>query len=250
LRMDNLQPGGPEARAVARIAELMQRCIDTHTLLQRELMTARTTFLDSQARQAFLPASLRSRPDLTHDVLMPLLGMRQLDANAALDTAFSPLMGAAVFPLPSLCTLVEGLLRPRRQPRRDFVAVEPVDVGRIGDEIARYSIETRVAAIAALEAIDTSSRLSDVLASARRADLSADVLEVMVLMLLQNFDREAVREEGSIPMFAIERLGPDPKAEGMSWQLDDPDFFGDDLVITPLTATDEVGDDDRSGMTP
>jgi len=224
-RLDDLTPGSREAQALARVARLLQRCIDTHTVLQRGLMTARTTFLDSQARQAFVASSIKARPELPTEVLLPTLLMAAKDALDACSPAVSLLSGAQSLPLPSLASLIDGLLRPKRQIRLPYVAVEPVLAGHLSDELVRYSPETRVAAATLLTGVKESIKLSELLTHARAQGHGIDVLEVLILLILQSFGRD--RETT-----ALVSVEPVP---GLS--LIDEDFLGDELLIGPAKKT-------------
>ena len=238
-RLDVLEPGGREASAVSRIGRVMERCIETHTSLQRDLMTVRTTFLDAQARQSFMPAMAQLRPDLGAEVLQPLLGFAVRGAAQVLDQGTPPLLGASAPDALSLFALVEGLLQPRRAPRRTWVPIEPVEPGAALVELQRYAPEVRAAAQRLMESVEEPTRLSRLLARAREEDYAQQVLEVMVLMALQFFDLESSDK----PLVQVDRL--------LGVVLDDLDFHGDEMLISPIAKQPASSDPDgRTGRVP
>ncbi len=229
-RLDHLPAGTSEAEAVARISDVMQQCIDTHTTLQRELMSARTTFLDSQARQSFLPAVVQARPELLHEVLTPLLAQGTKQVMDILERTVPLLLAPKPQAMPSLLFLFDGLLRPRRQPRTEWIHIEPIDPERSLRDVARYGDSERAAAELILRALAPRTALSDLLLDLRHANTAPSVIEVVVLLALQHFDIEGLEH-------------PIVKAEIRARHgLQDADFFGDDLWLSPLppTTTDEA----------
>ena len=182
-------------------------------------------YCSCQARQAFVASSIKARPELPTEVLLPTLLMAAKDALDACSPAVSLLSGAQSLPLPSLASLIDGLLRPKRQIRLPYVAVEPVLAGHLSDELVRYSPETRVAAATLLTGVKESIKLSELLTHARAQGHGIDVLEVLILLILQSFGRD--RETT-----ALVSVEPVP---GLS--LIDEDFLGDELLIGPAKKT-------------
>lgn len=120
-RLDHLQPGSEEAQQVARIAELVGRCIDHHTLLQRDLLEARAAFLDAQARQAFVPRRRRIVKSLYYDALQPLLAEPARDVETQL-SAWLPIVRGGRAPRSfNLRDMIDGLLSPRQERRPQFL---------------------------------------------------------------------------------------------------------------------------------
>ncbi|MFA5625144.1 MAG: hypothetical protein WC966_08845 [Bradymonadales bacterium] len=228
-RLDQLSPGSSEAAAVARIAEVMQFCIATHTILQRELMSSRTTFLDSQARQAFVPIAYQSRPDLVNEVLTPLLEMNIRTAREALDATVALLVAPLPPALPSLLFLHEGLLRPRTVARKDWFTVEPIQADHFAKDLLKHSPEDREIVENLLKSLQEESLLSELLAYARKQRYTQAQCEIIVLLVLQHFDEESTET----PLIHVRHS---QKA------LADPDYYGDDLYISPYSAYEEYSD--------
>jgi hypothetical protein len=207
-------------RAVAQVAELTRDCLLRHTELHEQLIGARNVFLDAQARQAFAPRPSRPLPDLTDDVLEPLLRMTLMSADRVLDQGFPLLVGPRVPMLASLPSLVEWMLQPRRPQARLEIPVEPVDAADVDLELQRYPPEVRAAAESVLCGCDGDVRLSALLAKGRAQGATNSVLEVLALLTLQGFATE--ERDGS-------RLASEPTGD----RLQDPLLYGDDLLVTP-----------------
>lgn len=207
-------------RAVAQVADLTRDCLRRHAELHEQLIGARNVFLDTQARQAFVPKPSRPLPDLVDDVLEPLLRMPVVRADRLLDRGFPLFVGPRVPLLASLVGLVSWMLQPRRPQPRQEVPVEPVDATDLDAELRRYPPEVRAAATNILEAASGDVRLSNLLSKARITGASDAVLEVITLLVLQGFateDRDTAR-------IAAEPIAGE--------RIEDPLLYGDDLLVS------------------
>lgn len=138
-RLDHLQPGTDEAKQVAKIAELVSRCVDHHTLLQRDLLQARAAFLDAQARQAFVPRRKRIVKSLYADALHPLFEQPSADVEGIVRRWVPVLRGARTPKNFNLKDMVEGLLSPRQERRSPFL-VEADVAQHVLDSEARHFV--------------------------------------------------------------------------------------------------------------
>lgn len=219
-RLDALTPGTRESAAVASVAAYMQQCVETHTHLQKDLIGARTTFLDSQARQAFVPAQLSVRPNLMHDVVMPVLEMNVADARTLFDTTLPFLLTPQPPTMLSLNQLFYGLLRPKRAQRKDWIDIDTVEPDQFDQDMSRYSAIDREIAESFLQGIRQPTTLTALLAYARQQHFSAAQCEVIVLLVMQHFDMNSTET----PLVRVEKTG------GL---LEDPVFFGDEVILQP-----------------
>lgn len=178
---------------MAQVADLTRDCLLRHAELHEHLIGARNVFLDAQARQAFAPKPSRPLPDLSDDVLEPLLRMPRTRSDGVLQRGFPLFVGPRVPTLASIAALAEWMLQPRRpQPRQD-TPVEPIDAADLETELQRYSPEVRAAAELRLRessGFNGEVKLSELLSGARAAGAPNAVLEVIALLVLQGFATE------------------------------------------------------------
>jgi len=219
-RLDALTPGTRESAAVARVAAYIQQCVDTHTRLQRDLIVARTTFLDSQAQQAFVPALLSSKPNLMREVVEPLLCMNVRDAQQVIDRTMPYLVTPQPPSMLSLNNLFFGLLRPKRAQRKDWIDIDDIEPDRLDSDLERYSSYDREIAESYLQSIQRPDTLSSILARARKQHFSASQCEVIVLLVMQHFDLNSTET----PIVRVEKTGA---------ILDDEIFYGDEVMVSP-----------------
>jgi len=227
-RLQVLPEGDRGAAAVARVAELIRDCHLRHMELHEQLMKVRNVFLDTQARQAFVPAPVRALPDLRDEVLEPLLRLGRDPAAAVLERGFPLLVGAQAPPLLSLDALVAWLLQPRRAVRRDEIPLELPDLAQLAAELGRYPGEVRDETAELLAEVHGSITLSELLAHARAQGVRPATLELLVLLALQQYDPDvtatlALRSE-RVPGAALR----------------DPAFHGDELELLPMRANDDA----------
>lgn len=219
-RLEQLTPGTAESMSVARVVSAIQYCIGTHTVLQRELMTARTTFLDSQAQQVFVSEQASRMPELMRDVVEPLMSMGVCDVLSVVDKTLPHLMAPKIPTQVSLCFLFDGLLRPRRQIRRTWIDIEPVDAEHFTGDILRYREEDRNIIEHLLASLIKPTTLSDLLAYARAQRFTRTQCEIIVLLVMQHFDIESTEK----PIVLVEKANT---------LLVDPEFYGDEVWISP-----------------
>ncbi len=111
---DRAQESERRAQA-ASLIELLEECQNRHMILQRKLMEARQTFLIEQQRQVFAPpASVRLR-DITRELLLPVLSLPLLDADAPAVGFFERVLSPRPQRIMRLSTLIAQLLAPPRE---------------------------------------------------------------------------------------------------------------------------------------
>lgn len=222
-RLEALVPGTPESISVARVYAAIQYCIETHTVLQRELMTARTTFLDSQAQQAFVSGQISAMPDLMREVVEPMMAMQTLQVLEIVDKTVPYLMAPKIPTQLSLPSLFDGLLRPRRAPKRDWIDIEMLDASHYAGELAKYSEEDRNVSEHLLRSIVERTTLSDLLAYARARRFTSTQCEIIILLVMQHFDIESTET----PIVRVEKANT---------LVVDAEYFGDEVWITPASS--------------
>lgn len=94
-RLEDL-PGrdGQAVDAIREVVCLVEQCRERHTALHVQLMQARSVFLDEQARQSFRPTRNLRYPDLTSEVLLPILRASQRDATQLVARSVPTFFGA------------------------------------------------------------------------------------------------------------------------------------------------------------
>ncbi|MBO5752511.1 MAG: hypothetical protein J6S69_02305, partial [Proteobacteria bacterium] len=120
----------------------------------------------------------------------------------------------------SLCFLFDGLLRPKRQLRRDWIDIEPIEANHFAGDISRYSEEDRQIAEHLLRSIVQPTTLSELLAYARVQRFTRTQCEVIVLLVMQHFDVESAEK----PIVLVEKANT---------LLSDPEYYGDEVWIRP-----------------
>lgn len=226
-RLEALTPGTPESMSVARVYAAIQYCMETHTILQRELMTARTTFLDSQAQQSFSSGPLSVQPDLLREVVEPMMAMQTNQVMELVEKTLPHLTAPRIPPQLSLVSLFDGLLRPRRAPKRDWIDIEMLDATHYAGEIAKYSEEDRTIAEHLLRSLVEKTTLSDLLAYARARRFTSVQCEIILLLVMQHFDTESTET----PIIKVEKAGT---------LLIDSEYYGDEVWLMPIVPSEAL----------
>lgn len=226
--LDTLKPGSAECVSVAKILSSIQFCVASHTVLQRELMTARTTFLDSQAQQAFAVHGAVARPDLMREVLAPILAMPVANVQNILNRTLPVLSAPAAPHQLSLLSLFDGLLRPKRALRRDWIEIEPLQADHFVGDISRHSQQDRDIVEHLLKSLLRKTTLSELLRYARSRHFTSAQCEVIVLLVMQHFDLESTEK----PIVTVQKA---------DFLLADEEYYGDDVWIAPAEAFELPG---------
>jgi hypothetical protein len=229
-QIEVLVPGSDEARHVAEITALVRRCFERHSELSQELLRARTTFLDEQARQSFPLAAARSRKSFNSDILTPVLALPVRGAVVVADIARRILSA----PLPTrfldLEQLVEWQLRPRREQPPAGVLVFDRHLTDLPPQIRRFPADVRDTADRELMKAARDHRSLDMVLSglvAGRADPA--VIECLILRALQAY--------GQIP---APRMPLPIRAVKMPGRIEVAGIFGDNVGIELLALGDRT----------
>lgn len=183
-KLNNLPPGSAEAQQMARIILLVELAFKQHVRLEERLIVALPTFLDEHARQAFSPRRGAAALDLAREVLEPLMRLTRaqaLDITEPLVGVYSPISVPTVFWLEGLVT---QLLQPRREVREHVVEMPEREIQPVGEEPLRFDAETWAAAGKWLDAVQTPTRLSDLIKQARAGEAGDAVVELVALRTL------------------------------------------------------------------
>ena len=216
-------PEGDDARAAARLVELVRDCRSRHTDLHRELVGARAVFLDEQERQRFGRTAETRLVCLEEDLLKPLLAAPVPVGAPAAAAFLVRSLGPGPPRLLRVADLVAGLLRPRLEAAEPPL-FEPPELTELDLDPDRFPEEVRRAAEIVLSSVEARPvRLSKLLESARRS--SERAAELVGITALRAFAPESAREE------------LDASDDGTP--LDDPAAGGADLVLTRVPGGEE-----------
>ncbi len=208
---------------LAAVGDLLETCISRHALLQNRLLGAHQVFLDEQERQSFAPAGAVSLFDPEQELLRRVLEAPYGEIAAALERFFAHAGGVRTPAIVRLSTLVPALLRA------------PYERSELGEEIAETEFAPATtehfppplwqAADEILALIDEPTRLSELLARARRHD--EQTARLLRLRCLYAYGPE-FGPPGGQPRRVL-------FADDDAARLDDPVFAGADLLLFWLT---------------
>lgn len=219
-KLNALEMGSDDARNLAAVIELVDRCADQHSALLRRLIQALPTFLDEQARQAFVPQYARSAPDLPRDVLEPFMALPQATAIEATDFLLGQFVPPMAPGLLSLIDLVEWHFRPRTEARSHSVEVAERDLEDVPEERRMFEPEDWDEASRILDRITEPVRLSGLLARLHADGAADSLLDLLVLRAVFAF---SPNEEGG--------SADDLRAEKVRGTLTWGRYHGDDLYL-------------------
>jgi len=114
--------------AAARASRLLEKCRERHLALMSRVLEAIDVFLEAQQSQAFRPPGSLRVPNLSAEVLRPLLALPPARAEAV-GAAFLTALAPSPRPMVRLADLVESLLAPARVVHDDPPAAEPEGPG-------------------------------------------------------------------------------------------------------------------------
>ena len=117
--------------------------------------------------------------------------------------------------------MFDGLLRPKRQQRRDWIDIEPIEAQQVAMDLSRYSEEDRTIVEHLLRSIVKPTTLSDLLAYARAQRFTRAQCDIIVLLVMQHYDVESTEK----PMIHVEKANT---------LLIDPEYYGDEVWLSPF----------------
>lgn len=229
-RLNQLAPGSTEARYVARIDELVSRCVSTHMRLQRRLLEVRSIFLDSQARQSFIARRKRIVRSLYHDALEPLMALPAADAQGPAEGWISDVVGCVRPSCFDLRAMVEGLLSPRQQRRLAHLEEEGAQEFIEDRDRRHFSDEEQANAEAMLANLDKPATLSALI---RRAEQEHTPSFLVALRALALFDGEG--QVGEHVSLSVDKTGR---------RVRHGDWFFDELTLAPRAPEAGASDED------
>jgi hypothetical protein len=224
--------------AAARIAALLNECSRRHDALHRQVITARSVFLEEQDRQSFRPPALGHLPDIGSEILRPLLGLDSETATAVTGRWLSDVTGPRPPKLPRLYRLVYDLwaIRELSDDDRDLddddeagdpdpPTIRPDVVDAARRVVLRTGLPARLSALLA-DALTDPDRDNGI--DRRRT------AEILALAALWCFAPEETDTEHTASVDLTARiLGPRAVADADELRLDLPGWDGDDLIIAP-----------------
>lgn len=222
-RLTEIPDDEQQARVLIEVRDLVHDCRLRHTELHPQLMKARNTFLDEQARQSFILDSVLPMPHMLSDVLQPLLTFSRKDSLPIVESALPCFFGAAVPPVLSLAEITGWLLRPRREQLTLQLPVIQPDLSSSGADFTRFPAEINRQVDDILGNLPDRTVLSDLLEELYEKELAREVSpEVYHLLVLRFLHAYAPDRFDQLP-FRVE------KVPGSS--LRTPLFFGDDMIF-------------------
>lgn len=227
--------------AAARIADLLVECSRRHDALHRQVITARSVFLEEQDRQSFRPPVLGHLPDVGREILDPLLGLNHETALTVTDRWLSDVTGPRPPKLPRLYRLVYDLWAVRDSTDSDRFSDDDDEAGEPDPPTIRTDIVD--AARRSVARVGLPARLSALLAGALTdPDLESGAdrrraAEVLALAALWCFaPEEADAGQPTSVDLTARVLGPRAVADADELRLGLPGWDGDDLIIAPDAA--------------
>jgi hypothetical protein len=240
---DRAQESERRAKA-ASLIELLEECQNRHMILQRKLMEARQIFLLEQQRQVFAPpASVRLR-DITCELLLPVLSLPLLDADAPAVGFFERVLSPRSQRFMRLSTLIAQLLAPPRERAELGAELLEPELRELTPYEA-FPEPVREAAEAVIAQVDSQPRrLSALLAAA--LDHSPATAHLVALLALHSFSpalESQLRAGDEAPLLLAwsdgTLLPPQLRLSGgapgdlsvASAGQGGPSFYGDDLLL-------------------
>ncbi|MGH3930561.1 MAG: hypothetical protein ACRDTF_11365 [Pseudonocardiaceae bacterium] len=209
-------------RRAAELLGIVADCVRRHTQLQARLQEAGATFRAEQDRQQFAGAPQRAAIDLFGQLLTPCLDLDIATATGPTSTFFTAGAGLRLPSVVSLGGLVETLLTPASDRDPLGAPIPEPELAPVPDS-DRFTDEQWRQADALLDLGDVPRRLSGLLAQARSTD--PELPELVALRVLHAVGPEVstARQQGDRAM---------PLAVDDGTVLDDPEFGGQDLLVT------------------
>ncbi|HEY2764501.1 MAG TPA: hypothetical protein VGJ13_10890 [Pseudonocardiaceae bacterium] len=209
-------------RQAAELVEIVADCIRRHTQLQARLQEAGATFRAEQDRQQFAGVPQRAAIDLFGQLMTPCLSLDIATATGPTSMFFTAGAGLRMPSVLSLGGLVETLLLPSgdRDPLGE--AIPEPDLAPMPD-LDRFTDEQWRAADALFDLDDVPRRLSGLLADARTTDPELPQLVALRVLHAVGSQVSTARQQGDAGV---------PLAVDDGAVLDDPEFGGQDLLVT------------------
>ena len=220
-KLDLLGDEDEQRAAIAEVVRLMKDCRLRHLSLNKRLMSARTEFLEQQARQSFRESTVLASIDLLEDVLRPLLAQPATYVTALTDRVGHALVGPSSPTVLSLAKLVQWQLQPRRPCSPGETSIAEHEFAETNADARRFDDCTIARTRNAFVTLDSTTRLSTFIRRLTDEGCPVAVRDLVVLETLRTFDRDD-RDASTIQVSLASTGG-----------LQSDDYFGDDLWIAP-----------------
>jgi tetratricopeptide (TPR) repeat protein len=224
-RLDAMDEGDQKRLAVSDVVRLMKDCRFRHLNLNKVLMSARGEFLEQQARQCFVDASVRVAIHLRDEVLGRLLAAGRDQVVGLTERSVHSLLGPRAPQVLDLHDLVLWQLQPRRAYTPGESWEDGLQLTDTDAEACRFDSDAMDGAAKVFAQIDEPVRLSELLDSLEQDGCPAVVQDAVILQVLEGFDPE---DEARSTFFTVARSGQDA--------LTTARCHGDDLWIEPVEA--------------
>ena len=218
-------------QAIHELISLLERCQKRHMELERQILAAGPEFLEEQAYQRFRQMARTPMPDLNQRIFMPGLRLPSEAFRPLVRPVFGIALGPEIDRMLDLEVFLDKLLREEiaHETKLDEETLEERNpIGELFDPI-RDVTEMKIAKVL-MTVGEKKVRLSELLAQGRQTGMDTDELAALGVSILHSYHLRS------------DMLGLSVKKDGA--QLDDPEFEGDDLVVTKLeaqkAATEEV----------
>ena len=205
--------------AIHELIHVLETCQGRHMELQRRILEAGPSFLEEQAYQRFRSMARSPMPDLNEQVFLPALSVEEPFFEDILDLIYADVLGPRLPRIFDLEVFVDRLLRD------DFSAApvmseedqeDRLPVHMVFDPL-ELDIEEKIAKIVN-QVGSVPLRLSALLEQGRAMEMELSELAVVGVTLLHSYHARS------------DLLGLHVARDGRL--LDDPDFMGDDLLIS------------------
>lgn len=227
-----------------RILHLLERAHHRHTQLLKEVLGARSTFLQSQAQQRFRPIPNLAKVALQGDVLVPLLELGADEAAEVTEVFTDALSGPLVARLPRLRDWWSLLLAPVREAGGTFdddEVVELTDDDLIADAAGHSDLDYAQARSVLSGALIGPVRLSQLLSDALR--FGPPVADVVALTVLAAFAPDPEDDDEAGVHGLSDLLGERLAVLDDGQCFDEGPYGGSDLLVVPTHAL--IGNDLR-----
>jgi len=208
-----------QLKAIHELIDILELCQRRHMDLQRRILGAGPAFLEEQAYQRFRNMARTPMPDLNEQVFLPALGVEEAFFKPIISQIYKTVLGPKVHRILDLEIFIDRLLRDELPPaplNEDEDLEERVPVRDLYNPVADLTEER---ATELMEWIGQEPvRLSAILDRGREIGLDMKELGTAGVTLLHSYHARS------------DILGFQVNKDGVL--LDDPDFMGDDLLIT------------------
>ncbi len=209
------------AEQAQRLVAVVEECLNRHRDLHNRVLEASEAFFAEHARQAFQPETAMRSVDLLDELLVPLLRSTVGAAQSPVEVFASVSWGIDDVRVASMDRLMEVLLSDPRLS--DGLGAElPDEEFRAGDDPRRFRTAIWESAWDLFDAIETPTRLSQLLPGLRQRG-QTEVAELVALLAYQAADP---------PLEELRRGRPRVLATADDGELlDDTEFLGADLTV-------------------